>query len=449
MNRRTFLGNSLASAAALSIPNIRTVAAPIAANDRISVAYVGVGGHGYNAVRSNLKEHTCGFCDVDDVYAAKAYKKFPKVPRYLDFRKMFDALGSKIDAVSIATPDHTHFPIAMEAMQRGYDVYLEKPMAHTIPQIRILRQAAKKYDVKTQLGIQGRSMEGTRLIKEWLESGVIGKVVDIYFWTDRPKDRDFHIYETDAPAQPVPNSLDWDLFLGPARERRYNEIYTPLSWRGWWDFGNGGLGDIGTHMWDVAEYALEIGLPKTITAKHDRPSEVGMPRWMDIDYTFYSKTQSSPVALHWNSGFKDGVQNFPTNLPYWPEDMEKRKIAGMYFVGERGGIYVPFMRVDSRPYVFPESLWNDFKGDLPEKKLKRVKGGHYNEFFNAMRENRQPNASFDKTAELSESVLVGNIAVRTGKTIQWDAENAKAIGVPEADRYIQGPTPREGWEYSL
>lgn len=449
MNRRTFLGNSLASAAALSIPNIRTMAAPIAANDRISMAYIGVGGYGANGVRSNSSEHRCAFCDVDNAFASKIYDKYSKVPRFRDFRKMFDALGSKIDAVSISTPDHTHFPIAMEAMQRGYHVYLEKPMAHNISQIRTLRAAARKYDVKTQLGTQGRSGEGIRLIKEWLESGVIGQVKDVYFWTNRPLERDLHKYEADAPGQAVPNTLDWDLFLGPARERPYNKIYTPTSWRGWWDFGNGPLGDIGAHMWDVAEYCLEIGLPKTVSAQHDRDSEFGTPPWIQVDYLYESKVQESPVTIHWNSGSRNGKTNFPSGLPYWPDDVKKKDVAGMYFVGEHGGIYVPFMRVEMRPSIFPEKLWKDFRQNLPDKKIQRIKGGHYKEFFNALREGRQPNAAFEKSSVLSESLLVGNLAVRTGKTIHWDAENAKAIGVPEADRYIQGPTPREGWKYTL
>ncbi len=449
MNRRSFLKNSIAGAAVLSAPSIQGMSGALSVNDRLNVAYVGLGGIGRFAAVGNHREHTCGYCDVDDAYASKVYKEKPFVPRFRDYRKLFDSLGDGIDVVSIATPDHSHFPIAMEAMQRGYHVYLEKPMAHTISQIRMLRKAAQKYGVKTQLGIQGRSFAGTRVLKEWLESGVIGEVIDIHFWTNRPSGRDYHTFELDAPGQAVPDTLDWNLFLGPARERPYNEIYTPKKWRGWWNFGNGPLGDIGAHMWDVAEYCLEIGLPKVVSARRSRVSDVGTPRWIEADYSFESKVQSLPIALHWYSGRRNGKPNLPNKLPYWDDEVEINEDSGMYFVGQRGGIYVPYMRVETQPYVFPKSLWSDFKQNLPAKRLLRVKGNHYSEFFQAIRDGRKANADFEYSAILSESVLVGNLAVRTGKTIHWDAENAKAVGVPEADLYVNGPAPRKGWEYSL
>lgn len=449
MNRRRFLANTLVASGALAFPHIRRISAKELGADRINTAYIGVGGHGRYAALGNPKENTVAFCDIDDAFAAKVYQQAPDVPRFRDFRKLFDALGSQIQAVNIATPDHTHFPIAMEALQRGYHVYLEKPMAHSIAEIRMLQAAAIKYDRVTQLGIQGRSMAGLLVLKEWLDTGVIGKVIDVHLWTDRPKPRDFHTYETDAPAQAIPETLDWDLWLGPTRQRNYNEIYTPAKWRGWWDFGSGPLGDIGAHMWDVVEYSLQIGYPKTVTAENPRDSEVGTPRWCKVDYFFDADPGQLAPAVHWYSGERDGKPHLPLNLPYWPANQEIETRAAMYFVGTEGAIYFPSMRAESAPTILPDSRWKEFRRNLPPPTLPRQKGGHHTEFFNAIRENRKANADFSYGGPLNESVLIGNLALRTGRTIHWDAENMEAVGVPEADKYIQSPEPRKGWEYRL
>lgn len=449
MNRRSFIQTSLLASGALAAPYISRLSAQELAKDKVRVAYVGVGGHGRNAALSNRQEHTVAFCDVDDRRAGRTYAAQPDVPRFRDFRKLFDRFGDQIDAVNIATPDHTHFPIAMEALQRGYHVYLEKPMAHSIEEIRTLRLAANYYGRTTQLGVQGHSAAGLRVLKEWLDAGVIGPVIDVHFWTDRPKERDYHSFESDAPAEPVPGTLDWDLWLGPARSRPYNSVYVPTSWRGWWDFGNGPLGDIGAHMWDVAEYCLELGLPKTVTAVNPRPSDVGTPRWCKVDYFYERKNKQPPVTVHWYSGLRGGQTHRPASLPYLPEGQTLDDEAGMYFVGQRGAIYYPEMRAQTRPSVLPDALWQDFRSQVPERSLARVRGSHHAEFFNAIREGRKANADFDYGAPLNEGVLVGNLALRTGKTIHWDAQNMRATGVPEADRYIRSPEPREGWRYTL
>ncbi len=362
---------------------------------------------------------------------------------------MFDTLGKGIDAVGITTPDHTHYPICMEAMQRGYHVYLEKPMAHTIEQIRTLRAAAKKYGVTTQLGVHGHSFAGLRVLKEWLEAGVIGDVSKIHLWTDRPRIRDFHSFEGDAPEEAIPDGVDWDLWLGPARYRPFNNIYLPSSWRGWWDFGNGPLGDIGAHMWDVLEFCFELGAPDRVSGINPRMSEVGTPRWCKVDYFYPAKKSRGPISVQWYSGEKDGQPHFPENLPYWPEGDKLREAAGMYLVGSEGAIYYPDMRAESAPVVLPMERWKDFKNERPAKTLPRIKGSHYTEFFNAIREGRPANANFEYGAPLNEGVLLGNLALKTGKTILWDEVNMKAIGVPEADRFIRSSEPRVGWKYSL
>ena len=449
LDRRRFIKNSLLATSLLAAPHISRLSAKELAKDKVRVAYIGVGGHGANAAQGNQSEQTVAFCDVDDKQAARTFAALPDVPRFRDFRKMFDQLGSQIDAVSIATPDHTHFPIAMEAMQRGYHIYLEKPMAHTIEQVRTLRQAAQYYQRVTQLGIHGHSMAGLRVLKEWLDAGVIGDVLDVHLWTDRPRSRDFHAFEADAPEEPIPSTLAWDLWLGPARYRPYNGVYLPSSWRGWWDFGNGPLGDIGAHMWDVIEYCLEIGLPKTVSARNPRPSTIGTPRWSGVDYFYEARAGRPPVSVHWYNGVRDGQPNLPASLPYWPAGQTPKIDAGIYIVGQRGAIYYPAMRAEVSPTVYPDSLWQEIKPSLPQRSIPRIRGGHHMEFFNAIREGRQANANFDYGAPLSEGVLIGNLALKTGKTIHWDAANMRAIGVPEADPFIHSPEPREGWRYTL
>jgi len=454
MKRRTFIQSSLGMGTMLGMPLTSLLKAAEEANripeaDRLNVAYIGVGGHGAQAVRSNQMERTAAFCDVDDRSAEETYSLFPEVPRFRDFRVMFDKLGKGIDAVSICTPDHTHFPIAMEAMRRGYPIYLEKPMAHTISQIRTLRAAAAKYKVTTQLGIQGHSHNALRLLKEWLDAGVIGPVSNVHLWTDRPMDRDYHGFEADAPAEPVPDGLDWDLWLGPARHRPYNPVYLPMSWRGWWDFGNGPLGDIGAHMWDVLEFCLNLGAPAKVTAVNPRMSQVGTPRWCTVDYSYPARQGRGPVTVHWQSGLKDGQPHMPADLPFLPEGKELHKGAAIYLVGKEGAIYISAMRVQAIPEVFPRERWLDFKAALPPRTLPRLRGSHHEDFFNAIREGRKAGAGFDYGAPLNEGVLVGNLALLTGKTIHWDSENMKATGVPEADPFIHAPEPRDGWKYAL
>ncbi len=431
------------------MPYISRLGAKESTANRINVAYIAVGGYGKYAAQGNLNHNTVAYCDVDEAYAAETYKLRPEVPRFRDFRKMFDKLGSGIDAVSIATPDHTHYPIAMEAMRRGYHVYLQKPMAHTISQVRTLTKAAEKYEVVTQLGVQGHSLEGLRLLKEWLDAGVIGNVLDVHLWTDRPKSRDYHSYEQDAPAQKVPDTLDWDLFLGPARNRPYNRTYHPVSWRGWWDFGNGPIGDIGVHLFDNLEYCLNLGPPEYVSAQSPRVSKVGTPRWIKVDYFYPARDGRMPIAVHWYSGERNGEQHTPAKLPYWPDGLEYRKDSGMYIVGEHGAIYIGDQRVSSVPRVYPNSLWQDFRKRLPQQTLERPVGSHYDQFFNAIRDHREANCNFAYAGPLSEGVLVGNLAVKTRKTIHWDSKNMRAIGVKEADEFIYSQEPRKGWEYVL
>ena len=261
-NRRTFIKSSAAAGAGFIIVPRHVLGGPgyISPSDKLNIAMVGVGGRGRSHVKA-LKdtENIVAMCDVDDERAAESYEQFPDVPKYKDFRKMFDAMANQIDAVTVATPDHTHAVIALPAMQMGKHVYVEKPLTHNIAEARMLTEAAKKYKVVTQMGNQGSSGEGIRQVKEWIDAGLIGQVKTVHAWTNRP------VWPQGIPTPtekvPVPNTLDWDLWQGPAKQRSYNPAYLPFNWRGWWEYGTGALGDIACHIIDVVHYALELPYP--------------------------------------------------------------------------------------------------------------------------------------------------------------------------------------------
>ncbi|RMG85825.1 MAG: gfo/Idh/MocA family oxidoreductase, partial [Bacteroidetes bacterium] len=264
-SRRDFMKNTaLAAGGILIVPRHvlggRGFTPP---SDKLNIAYVGVGGRGARHVQTTTSQNMVAFCDVDDARAAETFKKYPKVPRYKDFRKMLDR-EKEVDAVMIATPDHTHAPVAMAAMKLDKHVYVEKPLTHNIYEARLLTETARERGLVSQMGNQGSSGDGVREIVEWIEAGTIGEVTKVHCWTNRP------IWPQGVPTpsgkHEVPKELDWDLWLGPAAWRDYNPAYLPFKWRGWWDFGTGALGDMGCHIIDPPFKALRLGYPESVEA---------------------------------------------------------------------------------------------------------------------------------------------------------------------------------------
>ncbi len=306
------------------------------ANDKLNIACIGIGGKGRSDASAVSSQNIVALCDVDDRCAARTFEMFPKAKRYRDFRQMLEK-QKDIDAVVIATPDHTHALIALTAMKMGKHVYCQKPLTHTVEETRLMRKAAAEMKVATQMGNQGQASEQTRLIQEFIADGAIGPVRQVHVWTDRPMNGAFDVYwpqgvdrPTDTPA--TPDYLDWDLWLGPAPQRPYNPAYHPFKWRGWWDFGTGALGDIGCHAMDPVFRALKLGYPLSVQACCTRVNTESYPVASMVTYEFPARGKMPPVTITWYDG---GLK------PPRPEELEPGQQMGTgrtLYVGDKGKI---------------------------------------------------------------------------------------------------------------
>ncbi len=442
--RRHFL--KTAALATLSAPNLlRAQNTP----QKIRVACVGIGQMGNGAVQASLDEEIVAFCDVDwrplgKRSAHEIAQKHPKVPQFTDFREMLDKLGSQIDAVLISTPDHTHFPAAMAAMQAGKHVFVQKPLAHSIWQVRTLQKAAHKYGVQTVMGNQGHCWEGIRLVKEWFEAGILGDVKEVHCWTDRPLGHVGFLNPPPSSAptpEPIPEGVSWDLWQGPVATRDYSSKFMPQAWRGWWDYGCGGLGDIGCHCLDAPFWTLQLGMPEKVEVVEQKPGPLKAytaPQ-SHIIFHFPARGPLPPVKLHWYEG---GL--LPAPLPGMTKGLPDN---GMIMVGSKETLFSDGMRVQS-PQLWPRERMTPLVDLLKKRPLPRsVAGDPIGELFAAIR-GTIPHAGshFDYACPLTELVNVGVLAIRSGKTLEWDAPNMKVKDAPEFDPWIKEPT-REGWSY--
>lgn len=442
--RRDFLQKcTLSAGAACAVPHFAIGQAGASPNSKLNMAVIGAGGMGIHSVRSSAAENLVALCDVDQVRAARAFNDHPDARPFEDFRVMFDKLGNEIDAVCISTPDHTHFPAAMAAMELGKHVFVQKPLAHNIWQVRTLRKAMHYYNVKTQMGNQGHFLEGMNRIKEWVDAGVIGEVRRVDTWTNRPVQPWFFKQPVEPPTeQPIPETLNWDLWLGPAKKRPFNEVYVPTSWRGWWDFGCASLGDIGCHTFDAPFWTLDLGLPTRVEVECGEVTNPDyMPWGAKTTYHFPARGKKPPVVLTWyESGF---------DVPK-PEGWEGEfdpKEGGMVMYGDKGTLFHYGMRPES-PQLLPQSHMAEMKSQLREiPRLPSTKGGPREQWMRVIKgEEKECGSSFDYAAPLTEMVLLGAIAQRTGKTIEYDPENMKITNVPGLDPLIKEPV-RDGWSY--
>ena len=408
---------------------------PSSPNDKLNIAGIGIGGRG----RSNLGdldgENIVALCDVDEQYAAKTFAMYPKAKRYKDYRVMLEKQND-IDAVMVATPDHTHAIISMAAIKSGRHVYCEKPLTRTLFEARRLTEAGREMKVATQMGIQGHSHEGIRQISEWIQAGAIGSVREVHIWTDRPKgwwpqgvDR-----PQDTPA--VPPNLEWDLWLGPAPNRPYNPAYHPFKWRGWWDFGCGAFGDMGCHLMDAPYWTLNLGYPTSVEASSTAVNSETGPLASMVHYYFPARGEMPPVKLTWYDGglLPPRPEELPDGEPMGNEN------SGVIFVGDKGKILASDENAKT-PRLLPLSLAKEFP--KPEKTIPRSPG-HHAEFIAACKGGLPAGAHFDYSGPLTENVLLGNLAIRVGKKMLWDGPNMKCTNVPEANNLIQCPY-REGW----
>jgi predicted dehydrogenase len=429
---------ALGAASALAFPAIvRAQAGGPAANDRLNLAFIGVGGQGEGGARSLHAQNYVAFCDVDPDRAGKIYRQFPSVPQFRDFRVMFDQLGGKIDAVVISTPDHAHYATGMVAMQLGKHVYIEKPLAPTIWETRQLHALAKKSGVVTQMGIQGHSFTGLRVLKEWIDAGAVGEINEVYLWTDRLNLQRWSGLQTDAPAEPMPAGFPFDVWLSGRRPRAYSSRYVPQAWRSWWDFGSGAIGDIAVHMMDVVEFVLGVGFPARVTDESPHRGGPTVPRCSDTIYEYPARGTKPAVRLHWSNGYRGDALNKPAAVPHVPAELIAGETNVIAFVGTRGTILVPDMRASSRPQIFPREREQEFSSHQPPATLPRLKGGHFDDWIRAIREGGKAGADFDYSAPLTEAVLLGTLAQRTGRPIVWDRARMSALDVPEADALLK------------
>jgi predicted dehydrogenase len=376
-------------------------------------------------------------CDVDDVNAAGTYQKFPDVPKYRDFRKMLEKQKDDIDAVIVATPDHFHAVAAMAAMRLGKHVYVQKPLTHSVYEARRLTEAAREYKVMTQMGNQGHSGEGCRLVCEWIWDGAIGDVREVHAWTDRPIWPQGIERPQDTP--PTPDTLDWDVWLGPAPQRPYHPSYLPFNWRGWWDFGTGALGDMACHILDPVVWALKLGYPKKVWAESTPVNSETAPLVSQVHYEFPARSGMPEVKMTWNDG---------RMLPVRPECLEPdRRMGvdgnGVLFIGDKGvlmcGAY------GESPQLIPVAAMQAYK--RPAKTIERIpegQGQHEGDWLRACKDGKPACSNFDVAGYLTEIILLGNLAIRTGKQLDWDGPTMTVTNVPEANQYVKREY-RSGW----
>ncbi|MFN4256680.1 MAG: Gfo/Idh/MocA family protein [Saprospiraceae bacterium] len=467
LSRRKFMATSATAAAGFFIvPRHVLGKGYIAPSDKLNIAFVGVGGRPYDHIRATkATENLAAFCDVDDSRAKKAYEESPNVPRYKDFRKMFDEQHKNIDAVVVGTPDHTHAVATLAAMQLGKHVYVEKPLTHSISEARALLDASKKYKVKTQMGNQGASMDCNAAIAEWIQSGVIGEVRRVHVWTNRP------VWPQGVPTpqapETMPDGLDWDLWLGPAAYRPYSAKYMPFKWRGWWDFGTGSLGDMGCHLIDPAYRALKLTTPTSVEAT---ATTVWVGDFVEADYKdscppssvvkmqFPARDTMPACELWWYDG---GLR------PMRPEELGPNEEfgtwdGGVLFEGSKGKIVTGIYGDNAT--LLPTSKMKDFTP--PKPFLPRHTGEHQMVWVNAIKNNTPTSSPFEYACPLTETLLIGNLAVRCydykrlkpGKTptswapyeypgrvrLEWDSAKMRVTNFEEANRFVRRDY-REGW----
>lgn len=470
LSRRKFIKNSAVTGAGFMIVPRAVLGGKgyVAPSDQINVAGIGIGGRGGRIIQEASQVpgvNIISLCDVDLKYASKVFAAYPKASTYQDFRKMYDQ-EKDIDAVMVGTPDHTHAICAMPAIQRGKHVYVEKPLTHNIHEARMLTEAAKKHKVATQMGNQGNSGEGVRLIEEWFNAGVIGEVKKVHCWTNRP----IWPQGVDTPkgTHSIPKDLNWDLWLGPAKERDYNPAYLPFKWRGWWDFGTGALGDMGCHIVDTAFKVLKLGYPTAVEASvsqvyvgdfvlADFPDSC--PPASKVHFEFPGRDGMPPVELVWYDG---GI------MPRRPDELGPNETmgdsdGGCLFEGTRGkivsGVY------GKNPKLLPYKSMKYF--NQPEKTIPRIEEGHVPSWIAACKGGKPASSNFDYSGPLTETVLMGNLAIRSynykelkpGKTptswdpwnypgrikLNWDGQNMKITNFEKANQFVKG-TYREGWK---
>lgn len=434
LSRRDFVGKTLAASAGISIVPSYAISGlgHVAPSDKLNIAGIGIGGMGFANLKNMETENIVGLCDVDWKYSDRVFKHYPNAKKYKDFRVMYDEMGKDIDAVMVSTADHTHAIVAAQAIAMGKHAYVQKPLTHTVYESRLLTKLAAKHQVATQMGNQGASEEGVSLVAEWLANGEIGEVTKVEAFTDRP----IWPQGLERPnAMTAPSTLDWDLFIGPAKMRPYNEIYTPWNWRGWWDFGTGALGDMACHILHPVFVGLNLGYPTKVNGSSTLLLADSAPNAEKVSIIFPERQPTSnmkiklpEVEVTW---FDGGLQ--PDKPAGWPDgkDMNNQG-GGVIFHGTKDKIICGCYGRD--PWLL--------SGRTPAapKFRRRIDVSHEQDWIRAAKEtaaNRVATSSdFKEAGPFNEMVVMGVLAVRLqtlNKTLHWDGQNMKFTNISAND----------------
>ena len=440
VSRRQFLDRSAKAVALFSVvsPHVLGLHGATSPNEKLNIAGIGIGGQGGSDLSNMTSENIVALCDVDWAHADHTFKQYPNAKRYKDFRKMLEE-QKEIDAVVVATPDHLHAAVSMRAIKLGKHVYCEKPLTYTVHEARTLAKAAAEAKVATQMGNQGQASEETRRLCEYMEAGAVGNVKEVHIWTDRPNNGLLGEYwpqgvrrPKDTPA--VPDTMDWDMWLGPAPYRPYHPAYCPFKWRGWLDFGTGALGDIGCHAMDPVFRALKLGAPISVEATSTRVNEDTYPLGSIVKYEFPARGNLSALSLTWYDG---GLR------PMRPAELKQGKQMGAnnrLIIGDKGVMLGGELIPDNRQREFSE----------PARSIPRSPG-HYIEWIQACKGGKPGGSNFSFAGPLTESVLLGNIALRMSlreemdrMKLLWDSQAFKFTNLADANAYLQREY-RKGW----
>jgi predicted dehydrogenase len=428
LNRRRFLQTSALTGVGVWVATSQAGLSR-SPNEKLNIGIIGARGRGASNAKDVSSENIVALCDVDANRLEEAAKEYPQAQKYADWRKLLEQ--KNLDAVVVSTTDHTHAPACVWAMNRDLSVYCEKPVAHSVYEARVVQETylKRKDKIATQMGTQIHATDNYRRVVELIQGDAIGPVREAHVWCSRQGLKNGE-RPTDEP--PVPAHLNWDLWLGPAPQRPYHPRYLPgcMTWEQWWDFGNGCLGDMGSHLIDLPFWALKLRDPLTVTAEGAQLRKETYPEWLVVHWEHPSRGDMPPCTLHWYDGIKRPKVEVPG------QDLEKWGI-GVLFVGDKGLLVADY----GKRILLPEEK---FKGFEPPKPSIPPSLGQHKEWLHGAKTGAPTLCNFDYSGKLIENNLLGTVAFRVGKKLEWDATALKARNCPEADPFIRCPY-RAGW----
>ncbi|MCO6457640.1 MAG: Gfo/Idh/MocA family oxidoreductase [Pirellulaceae bacterium] len=429
-NRRQFLSATAGTALAWGYHSgVSRAADPTSPNERLNLASIGVLGRAGGNLSAVASQNIVALADVDAGFLDQAAARYPQTRKYRDYREMLEREADKLDGVLVSTPDHSHAPAAAMALRLKLPVYCEKPLTHTVYEARTLANLAAAGKLATQMGTQIHAGDNYRRVVELVQGGVIGPVRRAHVWAGAQ-----YSGATFTLGTAAPDSLNWDLWLGPASERPYSEGVHPFKWRSFWDYGTGALGDFGCHYMDLAHWALRLRHPTTIAAQGPPYDPVSTPAWCIVDYEYPARGDLPPVHLTWyDSGRRPDILATLKDSAGQPLNWN----SGQLFIGDEGMILSDY----SRHVLLPAEKFADFQ---PPPASIPASVGHHREWIEAIRQGTPTTCNFDYSGALTEAVLLGTVAYRSGKKLEWDAENLRVTNAPDAQQFIHKEY-RKGW----